>query len=119
MKLPSLVIACAVAVGGSAAVAQTDHSSGSSASGSQGPSLVDKAKAEMHKLGDATRKIAHKVAGKDKKSGDPTDTSTMGGSGSSIGPGSGSGSGSGSSGAAADAGSSGSGGTHGKKQPQH
>jgi hypothetical protein len=81
MKLSTLVISCALALGGTA-FAQSDKSAGSSASGSEakGPSLVDKAKTGVHKLGDATRKVANKVTGKDKKSGDPTDTSKLGGS---------------------------------------
>jgi hypothetical protein len=85
MKLSTLVIAGTLAVGGSAAFAQTDNSGSGSGTGSQGPSLVDKAKSGIHKLGDATRKVAHKVTGKDKKSGDPTDTNSMGASGSSSG----------------------------------
>jgi hypothetical protein len=88
MKLSTLVISCALAVGGSAAFAQTDNSGSGSGAQSHGPSLVDKAKSGIHKLGDVTRKVAHKVTGKDSKSGDPTDTSTMGASGSSSGSGS-------------------------------
>jgi hypothetical protein len=83
MKFSTLVIASALAVGGTAALAQTDNSSSSSGT-HNGPSLVDKAKSGIHRLGNATRNALHKVGGKNRHDtqASSNDTSAMGASSS-------------------------------------
>jgi hypothetical protein len=95
MKFSTLILAGAVALGGTAAFAQSDSSGSGSTAGSQsggGTSIVEKAKSGMHKLGTATKHALSKVTGKGKQdtqaSGSgASNTSTMGASGSSSGAG--------------------------------
>ena len=62
----------AAALGAAGAAGAADQSTGSGSA--NGPSLGDRAKSTMHRIGDATKNAWHKVTGKDAGS----DTRSMG-----------------------------------------
>lgn len=79
MKRTLIALTCSLAFAGASALAQ-DTGSQHSTSQSSGPSLTDKAKSAMHRLGDATRNMFHKAGDKTEQAKSDHDTKSMGAS---------------------------------------